>query len=192
MIHLHYDVKNQYGYNVVIMKIGSGYIRSRIMNYPVKHTVSLGALLFMLWLGLSGQLSILMLSFGLASTLIVIYISHRMDTFDREEYPAHLTILLLRFWLFLAREVIIANIDVLKRIFKPGKNISPQLFELPLAQKTVLSRVIYANAITMTPGTVSVNLNKETITVHSLSMEAATDLLSGRMANAIPEDYEDN
>jgi multicomponent Na+:H+ antiporter subunit E len=161
------------------------------MNYPVKHTVSLGALLFMLWLGLSGQLSILMLSLGFASTLIVVYISHRMDTFDHEEYPAHLTILLLRFWLFLAREVIIANIDVLKRIFKPGKNISPQLFELPLTQKTVLSRVIYANAITMTPGTVSVKLNKKTITVHSLSMEAANDLRSGRMADAIPEDYED-
>ena len=174
------------------MKFGSGHIRSRIMNYPVKHTVSLGALLFMLWLGLSGQLSILMLSLGLASTLIVVYISHRMDTFDHEEYPAHLTILLLRFWLFLAREVIIANIDVLKRIFKPGKNISPQLFELPHTHKTVLSRVIYANAITMTPGTVSVNLNKETITVHSLSMEAATDLRSGRLADAVPEDYEND
>jgi len=162
------------------------------MNYPVKHSISLGTLLFMLWLGLSGQLSILMLSFGLASTLMVVYISHRMDTFDHEEYPAHLTILLLRFWLFLAREVVIANIDVLKRIFKPGKNISPQLFELPLTQKTVLSRVIYANAITMTPGTVSVKLNKKTITVHSLSKKAATDLRSGRMANAIPEDYEDD
>ena len=80
---------------------------------------------------------------------------------------------------------------MLKRIFRPGKNISPQLFELPLTQKTDLSRVIYANAITMTPGTVSVNVNKETITVHSLSIEAANDLCSGRMANAMPEDYED-
>ena len=82
----------------------------------------------------------------------------------------------------MSREVIIANIDVLKRIFRPGKNISPQLFELPLTHKAVLSRVIYANAITMTPGTVSLNLNKETITVYSLSIEAATDLRSGRMA----------
>ncbi len=161
------------------------------MNYPVKHTISLAVLLFSLWLGLSGQLNILMLSLGLASTLFIVYIAHRMDAIDHEKYPSHMTVLLLDFWLFLFREIIIANIDVLKRIFKPGKNISPQLFELPLTQQTDISRVIYANAITMTPGTVSVNVNKETITVHSLSVEAANDLRSGRMAKAVPEDYAD-
>lgn len=161
------------------------------MKYPVKHIISLGALLFALWLGLSGQLNTLMLSLGLVSTLLVVYLAHRMDVIDKEIYPAHMTVLLLRFWMFLVREVIVANIDVIKRIFRPGKNISPQLFELPLTQKSDLSRVIYANAITMTPGTVSVNLDKKTITVHTLSIEAADELRSGRMARAIPEDYED-
>ena len=161
------------------------------MRYPVKHIISLGALLFALWLGLSGQINALMISLGLASTIAVVAITHRMDAIDHETYPAHMNLLLLRFWLFLAREVIIANIDVVKRIFKPGKNISPQLFELPLTLKTDLSRVIYANAITMTPGTVSTNLDKKTITIHTLSIEAAQDLSSGRMANAVPEDYED-
>jgi multicomponent Na+:H+ antiporter subunit E len=162
------------------------------MKQPVKHIINLGILLFALWIGLSGQINILMLSLGLASTLFVVYISHRMDVIDHETYPAHMTFLLLRFWLFLAWEVIIANIDVIKRIFKPGKNISPQLFELPLTQKTDLSRVIYANAITMTPGTVSVNLDMKTITVHTLSIEAADDLRSGRMALAVPEDHRDD
>ena len=161
------------------------------MRYPVKHTVSLGILLFALWVGLSGQINGLMLSLGLVSTLIIVYLSNRMDAIDREIYPAHLTVLLLRFWLFLAREVIVANIDVIKRIFRPGKNISPQLFELPLTQKSVLAHVIYANAITMTPGTVSANLDTKTVTVHTLSIEAAQDLLSGRMAKAVPEDIED-
>ena len=158
------------------------------MKYPVKHIFSLGALLFALWLCLSGQISALMISLGLASTIAIVAITHRMDTIDNETYPAHMNLLLLRFWLFLAREVVIANIDVVKRIFRPGNNISPQLFELPLTLKTDLSRVIYANA--MTPGTVSANLDKKTITVHTLSIEAAEDLSSGRMADAVPEDYE--
>jgi multicomponent Na+:H+ antiporter subunit E len=161
-------------------------------NYPVKHSISLAVLLFLLWLGLSGQFNVLMLSLGLASTLFIVYISHRMDIIDREEYPANMTPMLLRFWVFLSREIVLANIDVVKRIFKPGKNISPQLVEIPLTLKTDLSRVIYANAITLTPGTVSVKLNKETITVHALSQEAADDLCSGRMASAIPEDREDD
>ena len=161
------------------------------MKYQTKHIASLGILLLALWLGLSGQINPLMLSLGVVSTLIVIFLSVRMDAIDREIYPANMTVLMLRFWLFLAREVIAANIDVIKRIFRPGKNISPQLFELPLTLKTDLSRVIYANAITMTPGTVSANLDKKTITVHTLTIEAAHDLHSGRMANAVPEDYED-
>ena len=160
------------------------------MRYPLKHTINLTILLVALWVGLSGHLNALMLSLGLASTFLVVYLAHRMDVVDEEIYPAHMTILLIRFWVFLAKEVILANIDVIKRIFKPGKNISPQLFELPLTQKTDLSRVIYANAITMTPGTVSVNLDKKTITVHTLSIEAAEDLRSGRMARAVPEDEE--
>lgn len=161
------------------------------MNDSVKHIVSLGALLFTLWIGLSGKFTDLMLILGLSSTVLVVYISHRMDIIDHETYPAHMTFLLLRFWLFLAKEVVLANIDVIKRIFKPGKNISPQMFELPLSHTTDLSRVIYANAITMTPGTISVNLNTDSITIHSLSIEAANDLRTGRMANNIPEDYED-
>ena len=159
------------------------------MKYPVKHIISLGVVLFALWLGLSGHLTPLMLSLGLISTLLTVYIAHRMDVVDHETYPAHMTALLVRFWIFLAREIVLANIDVIKRIFKPGKNISPQLFELPVQQKTDLSRVIYANSITLTPGTVSVNLNKDSVTVHSLSKEAARDLCSGRMASAIPRDY---
>jgi len=161
------------------------------MNYPVKHSISLGLLLLTLWLLLSGKINIIMLGLGLASTLMVVYIANRMDGIDLEKYPAHMSILLLRFWLFLTREIVIANIDVVKRIFKPGKNISPQLFELPQKHKTDLARVIYANAITMTPGTVTVKLNSKTITIHSLTREAAQDLCSGRMAKNVPEDYED-
>lgn len=159
------------------------------MRHQLTHNISLGVLLFTLWVGLSGHLNLSMLGLGLVSACAIVYLTNRMDRIDREIYPARLTLLLIRFWLFLVREVVRANIDVIKRIFRPGKdNISPQLFELPLTKRTRLSRVIYANAITMTPGTVSVNLDNRTITVHTLSREAAEELRSNRMANAVPED----
>ena len=69
------------------------------MKYSVKHIISLGALLFALWLCLSGQISALMISLGLASTIAIVAITHRMDTIDNETYPAHMNLLLLRFWL---------------------------------------------------------------------------------------------
>ena len=162
------------------------------MSYPVKHAISLIIVLSLLWLGLSGHFDALLLSLGFVSVLLIVAVTLRMDAIDHEIYPVHIPAKLLRFWFFLGVEVIKSNIDVLKRIFTPGKSISPQFFELPIRLKSNLSRVIYANAITLTPGTVSVkiDLNKESIVVHSLSIESAEDLCSGRMARSIPENEE--
>jgi len=162
------------------------------MSYPVKHAISLIIVLSFLWLGLSGHFDAMLLSLGFVSVLLIVAVTLRMDAIDREIYPVHVPAKLLRFWLFLGVEVIKSNIDVLKRIFTPGKSISPQFFELPIRLKSNLSRVIYANAITLTPGTVSVKVDteKESIVVHSLSIESAEDLCSGRMASAVPENEE--
>ena len=78
---------------------------------------------------------------------------------------------------------------MLKRILAfNGKSISPQLVEIQLPQKTDLGRVIYANSITLTPGTVSVELTTDTVIVHALTKEAADDLSTGNMAKAIPDE----
>jgi multicomponent Na+:H+ antiporter subunit E len=153
----------------------------------VGHIVSLAALLFALWLGLSGHFTPLLLGLGLASTGLAVYLAHRMDILDHETHPAVLTPQLVRFWIYLSAEIVKANIDVIRRILRPGKSISPQLVRLPLPQKSDLARVIYANAITLTPGTVTLHLDEDTILVHALSREAAEDLATGRMASAVPE-----
>jgi multicomponent Na+:H+ antiporter subunit E len=155
----------------------------------MKHVASLVVLLFALWMALSGHLEPLMIGLGLASTSFAVFLALRMDLVDHESYPVHLTLRLLRFWLFLMREVIMANIDVAKRIVTPGRSISPQLIKLPLPQRSPLGKVIYANAITLTPGTVSVRLD-DGVLVHALSRESAEDLASGRMAEAVPDDPE--
>ena len=151
------------------------------------HIISLAALLFAFWLGLSGHFNPLLIGLGVASTILAVHLAPRMDILDHETHPALLTPRLVRYWLFLSVEVIKANIDVIRRILRPGKSISPQLVTLPLPQKTDLARVIYANSITLTPGTVTLRLYKDKLLVHALSREAAEDLASGRMASAIPE-----
>jgi multicomponent Na+:H+ antiporter subunit E len=88
------------------------------------------------------------------------------------------------------REIILSNIDVIRRILTPGKSISPQMITLPLPQKSDLAKVMYANAITLTPGTVSVQLDRDTIMVHALSKEAADALKTGDMASRVPDDKE--
>jgi multicomponent Na+:H+ antiporter subunit E len=154
-------------------------------------SVSLFIMSCLLWLLLSGHFEVLMLALGLASVILTVFLSLRMNIVDHESYPINLTFKVLRFLIFLWREIILANIDVVVRILKPGKSISPRLANVPLPQKTDLGRVIYANAITLTPGTVSVQLDKENIAVHALAQETIDDLQTGRMANMVPEDPKD-
>jgi len=154
----------------------------------VRHVISLALLLFILWLGLSGHLEPLLLGLGVLSTTLAVYLAVRMNLLDHESYPFHLKPSLVRHGLFLMWEIVVANIDVAKRILSPSPSISPQLIRMPLMQRSTLGKVIYANSVTLTPGTVSLRLDDETILVHTLTREGAEDLASGRMARMIPDD----
>jgi multicomponent Na+:H+ antiporter subunit E len=156
----------------------------------VKHEISLGLLMFALWLGLSGHFEPLLLGLGVISTALTVYLAIRMDIVDHESHPVHLTYSLVRHLFFLLRDVVVANIDVSKRILSPGSTISPQLIRVPLTQRSTLGKVIYANSITLTPGTVSLRLDEDSILVHALTREGAEDLASQRMAEYIPDDVE--
>ena len=145
------------------------------------------SLFFLFWFMLSGHTETLLIVLGILSTLLTIFLSARMNIIDHESYPFHLSGRLLRYYPYLAKEIIKANIDVIKRILTPGRSISPQIITLPASQKTDLSKVIYANSITLTPGTVTLELSGDEIKVHALSKEGATDLQTGQMAKAIPD-----
>jgi multicomponent Na+:H+ antiporter subunit E len=147
--------------------------------------------LFTLWVLLSGQFNALLIALGVASSLVTVVLALRMEVIDHESHPLHLSRQLPRFWVFLSREIVLANLDVVRRILTPRKSYSPQLRQFPLPQRTALGQVLYANSITLTPGTVTVQLNTDSIRIHALSREAAEDLQTGRMAQAIPDNLED-
>ena len=151
-------------------------------------TFSYSILLFLFWLVLSGHFEPLLLGLGLASVMLTVFLVKRMNIIDHESYPLHLSSQFPAFIIYIFREIVNANIDVIKRIITfSNTSISPQLIEIPLPQKTDLARVIYANSITLTPGTVSVALTREKVIVHALTKEAAEHLSAGSMAKAIPD-----
>ncbi|MDH5599662.1 MAG: Na+/H+ antiporter subunit E [Gammaproteobacteria bacterium] len=150
--------------------------------------VSTATLIFIFWFVLSGHTSNLLIILGIASTGLTVYLSRRMNIIDAESYPFHLSFSLFRYNLYLFKEILIANIDVIKRILSPSVAISPQVTELPASQHSDLSKVIYANSITLTPGTVTLELSGGKLKVHALSHEGIEDLEQGNMAKQVPED----
>ena len=59
--------------------------------------------------------------------------------------------------------------------------IAPRVIKVRASQRTAVGRVLYANSITLTPGTVSINVQGDEITVHALTQKAAGDLQTGEM-----------
>lgn len=145
------------------------------------HTISLFLTLGIFWLLNSGHYTLLILSLGLVSIALVLYIAHRMDVVDHESQPLLIPLKIPRYHLWLIKEIILSNISVVKHVWLGNKTISPVLTTIKANQKTDMGKVIYANSITLTPGTVAVDLVGDQITVHAISRENIEDLQAGEM-----------
>ena len=145
------------------------------------HVLALSTLLSVFWLINSGHYTPLLLSFMVGSVIFVTFLCKRMDVVDGESQPLDLTFTFPIYLLWLIKEVVVANIAVAGCVWKGNRSINPRLIKVTADQKTDLGKVIYANSITLTPGTVSIDLEDDVITVHALSDESASDLLSGEM-----------
>jgi len=145
-------------------------------------SASLAVSLMAIWLLWSGHYTPLMISFGVLSCLFVVFIARRMYLADPEGHPIHLLPRLLLYIPWLSWAIFRANLDVALRILKPGLPIAPRMIKVKASQKTHLGLVAYANSITLTPGTVTVDLQEDgEIAVHALTREAAEDLQTGVM-----------
>ena len=157
------------------------------MSNALRRTLSLFVLLFLTWLLLSGIYTGLLLGFGVLSCLLVIAICRRMKIVDLEGHPIHLALGLLRYIPWLLWAIVKANIDVVRRIVHPRLPMAPRVIRVEASQKTHLGQVIYANSITLTPGTVAVETDEGTIDVHALTREAAEDVRSGVMDGRVTD-----
>ena len=153
----------------------------------MRHTIYLSLFLAAFWLLNSGHNTSLMLLLGATSIAFVLYIAHRMDVVDHESQPLHLTLKLPGYYAWLIKEIILANFLVVKHIWLGNKTISPVLTTIKVSQKTDIGKVIYANSITLTPGTVTVALEGDKFIVHALLRESIIDLQTGEMDRRITE-----
>lgn len=147
----------------------------------MKHVLALSTLLSAFWLVNSGHYNALILFFMVISVLFVVTLCHQMDVVDGESQPLNLTFTIPLYWLWLIKEVALANIAVARCVWRGSKSINPSVIKLKANQQSDLGIVIYANSITLTPGTVSIDLEGDEITVHALTEESAADLLTGEM-----------
>jgi multicomponent Na+:H+ antiporter subunit E len=156
-----------------------------MVRAPMVRTLVTAGLLAAVWIAWSWHFEPLILGFGAVSVVLTVLIARRLRILDEETVPFELNLRLLVFVPWVAWEVLKANIEVAKVILHPKMPIRPHLIRLPATQRTTLGRVIYANTITITPGTISLDLRRGVILVHCLDDEMADQDSSGQTERMI-------
>lgn len=139
-------------------------------------------LLFGMWFLLSGKTAAFSLLAGAASVFYVIVMHSRLPDMER---PGAGVVRVMRVipyigWLFV--QMLIAAVQVAVVIIHPRKRLDPVIVEFQCAQPSMLQSVILANSITLTPGTITVDLEGDRFLVHALTRQNARDLLKSDMA----------
>lgn len=131
------------------------------------------------WLTLSGYFIPLILTFGIISIAIVVWMCRRMRILDGETVPYLMMLQTLSYFVWLFVEIVKANVQVVKAVLSPDLEVSPTLVKIPLNTDADIAETMFANSITLTPGTVSVDMHPDHILVHALleDMSAAEDFV---------------
>ncbi len=146
------------------------------MRYAITFLV-----LFLNWIIWSSMFDALHLLLGVISCIIVTFMSHDL-LFRGERFSARYIIEFIRFikyipWLLY--QIILSNIHVAYLVLHPEMPIEPKLIRFKSKLKKDISLVVFANSITLTPGTITADIKDGEYHVHCLDKKVADDLLTG-------------
>lgn len=141
--------------------------------------ISATLVLFIFWIILSGKFDYFHLGLGFASALCVAYTGRRLANVEPpirdlhsltwQRWPA--------FALWLGKEIVVSAWGVAKIVLTPGLPISPRLIKFHCDLDHTVAHLTLTNAITLTPGTITVDCDaKEEYVVHAITKEAGDAL----------------
>ena len=142
----------------------------------------LAILLAVFWIINSGHFDFLLLSFGVFSVVLVMVVNQIMTRVNEEYHPPIILSLRLPIYIaWLVKEIVKSNIEVIRCVWQRKPAIEPRVIRVKASQQSDLFRVLYANSITMTPGTVTMEVEGDEFTVHALTRNSREGLESGDM-----------
>jgi multicomponent Na+:H+ antiporter subunit E len=149
--------------------------------------LSLAGFLFAFWVALSGHYTPVLVAAGVASAVLCTLAAIRMRVADAEGHPIELFWGAVTYFPWLAREIAKSAWAVTKLILHPRLPISPTMTVVRASQRTRVGVAAYGNSITLTPGTITVGVSGNNLTVHALTREGALDLEAGGMDRRVSQ-----
>lgn len=135
-------------------------------------------LFFLLWVILNGKWTLEIVLFGLAVAAVMYgFLCKFMDfSWKKDLRIGKCFFLVLQYIGVLLLEILKANVQTTRLILSPGLKNEPVLVTFRTSLKTKTARVVLANSITLTPGTITVTLEENKYVVHCLDKSMAEGL----------------
>lgn len=111
------------------------------------------------------------------SLILVLFWSHLVIAEQQTQFTIKQVYLLIKYFIKLVLEVISANIAVAMIVLNPRLNISPGIIIMRCELKRTLLRVLFVNSITLTPGTITLDLEDNLLIVHAITEDMAEGVL---------------
>ena len=131
--------------------------------------------LFLLWIAFNGRVTVEVLLIGLAATLALYFFCVKFLDY-RLKNELHILALIpfgLLYTALLLFEIVKSSLALMRIMFNPKYKIRPQLITFHTPLKSTIAQNILANSITLTPGTISVFVEGDKLTVHCLDRSFA-------------------
>ena len=161
----------------------------------IKGTVLQFIILLGLWLILSGKYDWMHLSFGIASAFIVTLLQLRINKYlyyqikiANENSLSWSRLLLYVPWLIW--QVILASLQVAYVVLHPRMPINPSLLKFKTKLPNIAARVILGNSITLTPGTLTINIAGDEFLVHALTDASHSGIVDGSLPEQVAKLYD--
>lgn len=120
--------------------------------------------------------------FMLSIPLITFLISMKLNLLPGKNF---FSLKVFSYIIWLLKEIVISTIGVIKLAWQPHIKIVPVIEPIKSIQKSDEGLVLYANSITLTPGTVTLNTIDGALLVHALDVSMIEDLKEGEMDRRI-------
>jgi multicomponent Na+:H+ antiporter subunit E len=137
------------------------------------------------WLVLSGHFEPLLLALGALSVAVVCGVSRRADLGQHHGVTVRFVLRLPWLLVWMAGQVLVSALVVTRKVWSPRPVLRPVVAATPAQDLPELSQVVYANSITLTPGTLSLDVGDDRIEVHSLEPADVGVLHEGAMLRQV-------
>ncbi len=155
---------------------------------PLLRAAIIATLLYIVWLLWSGLYKPLLLGLGVVSCALTVYVLRRMGYFSHE--AADTDVLrygprLVGFWGWLGKEIVLSSLDVARQVLKPTIDVAPRTVRLNVEELDTLDQAVLGNSITLTPGTLTLDVHEGRMLVHALTRKSVSGLEQGEMYRRI-------